>query len=129
MQALLHDPSAADDRHTTRGIPRPGTALLPGLVSCGAGGHTRVVQEKHGSRASCHDLRQPSRGPVSHSIAAAPVETRVGDACFQARSPPGARGLGAGVSPAATPSRASRPSPRAASGAAALCGGLVLCHA
>jgi DNA invertase Pin-like site-specific DNA recombinase len=44
MQTMLTDHHAEDDRHTTRGIPRPGNALVHGLVSCGACGHTMVVQ-------------------------------------------------------------------------------------
>src|SRR6266536_1747791 len=41
MQPRLTDHHAADDRNKTRGIPRPGTALWHGLVSCGACGHKR----------------------------------------------------------------------------------------
>jgi len=44
MQTMLKDHHAEYDRHKTRGIPRPGKALLHGLVSCGACGHTMVVQ-------------------------------------------------------------------------------------
>jgi hypothetical protein len=44
IQTMLHDNHAAYDRKTTRGIPRPGTALLHGVVSCGACGHTMVGQ-------------------------------------------------------------------------------------
>ena len=44
MQARLKDHHAEYDRNKTRGIPRPGTALLHGLVSCGACGHKMVVQ-------------------------------------------------------------------------------------
>lgn len=44
MQARRQDHHAEDDRHTPRGIPRPGTALLHGLVSCGECGHTMVGQ-------------------------------------------------------------------------------------
>ncbi len=44
IQTMLNDHHAEDDRHNTRGIPRPGQALLHGLVSCGACGHKMVVQ-------------------------------------------------------------------------------------
>jgi hypothetical protein len=42
-QTMLRDHHAEYERHKTRGIPRPGNALLHGLVSCGACGHTMVV--------------------------------------------------------------------------------------
>ena len=44
IQTMLTDNHAEYDRNKTRGIPRPGKALLPGLVYCGACGHTMVVQ-------------------------------------------------------------------------------------
>ena len=64
IQAMLKDHHAEYDRNNTRGSPRPGTALLHGLVSCGACGHTMVVQSKGGTRDICHDLRQQYRSPV-----------------------------------------------------------------
>jgi DNA invertase Pin-like site-specific DNA recombinase len=44
MQARRTDHHAADARHKTRGIPRPGKALRQGLVYGGACGHKMVVQ-------------------------------------------------------------------------------------
>ena len=44
IQTMLHDNHAEYDRKKTRGIPRPGKALLHGLVYCGACGHKMVVQ-------------------------------------------------------------------------------------
>jgi hypothetical protein len=85
--AMRTDQHAAEDRHNTRGIPRPGTALGHGLVSCGACGHTMVVQEKGGTRSLCHALRHPERPPVGQDMAADPVATRGGEAVLQARSP------------------------------------------
>jgi len=87
MQAMRKDHHAEYERNTTRGIPRPGTALLPGRVSCGACGHTMVVQEKGGTRSIWHDLRHQYRTPVCQDIAADPVDTRVVDAFLQALSP------------------------------------------
>ena len=44
IQAMLTDNHAEYDRNKTRGIPRPGKALLHGLVYCGECGHKMVVQ-------------------------------------------------------------------------------------
>lgn len=59
MQARRKDQHAESDRHNTRGLPRPGTALWPGLVSGGAWGHNMVGQSKGGTRSLCPSLRQP----------------------------------------------------------------------
>src|SRR6266704_978979 len=87
IQDMLTDHHAEYDRHTTRGIPRPGKALLHGLVYCGECGHKMVVQYKGGTRYLCHYLRQQYRTPVCQYIAADPVDTRVVDAFLQALSP------------------------------------------
>jgi DNA invertase Pin-like site-specific DNA recombinase len=87
IQAMRKDKQAEYDRNTTRGIPRPGKALLHGLGSCGACGHKRVVQYKGGTRYIGNYLRQPYRTPVCQYIAAEPVDTRVVDAFFQALAP------------------------------------------
>jgi DNA invertase Pin-like site-specific DNA recombinase len=63
-QAMLKDHPAAYDRNNTRGIPRPGKALLHGLVYCGECGHKMVVQYKGGTRYICNYLRQQYRTPV-----------------------------------------------------------------
>jgi hypothetical protein len=87
MQTMLTDHHAEDERHTPRGIPRPGKALVHGLVDCGACGPKMVVQYQGGPRSICHSLRQPYRPPVCQYSAADPVDTRGVDAFFQARSP------------------------------------------
>jgi DNA invertase Pin-like site-specific DNA recombinase len=48
IQTMLLDNYAEYDRNKTRGIPRPGAALLHGLVHCGECGHKMVVQYKGG---------------------------------------------------------------------------------
>ena len=80
IQAMLKDNHAEYDRNKTRGIPRPGKALLHGLVYCGECGHKMVVQYKGGTRYICNYLRQQYRTPVCQYIAADPVDTRVVDA-------------------------------------------------
>src|SRR5712692_6778846 len=87
IQTMLKDHHAEYDRNKTRGIPRPGKALLHGLVSCGECGHKMVVQYKGGTRYICNYLRQQYRTPVCQYIAADPVDTRVVDAFLQALAP------------------------------------------
>jgi DNA invertase Pin-like site-specific DNA recombinase len=87
IRALLKDNHAEYDRNKTRGIPRPGKALLHGLVYCGECGHKMVVQYKGGTRYICNYLRQQYHVPVCQYISADPVDTRVVDAFFQALSP------------------------------------------
>ena len=46
IQARLLDNYAEYDRNKTRGVPRPGAALLHGLVHCGECGHKMVVKSQ-----------------------------------------------------------------------------------
>src|SRR2546427_1623056 len=86
IQAMLKANHAEYARNNTRGLPRPGQALLHGLVYCGACGHTMVVQYTGGTRSICNYLRPQYRTPVCQYMAADPVDTRVVDAFFQALS-------------------------------------------
>src|SRR6266480_6951070 len=61
IQSMLADNYAAYDRNKTRGVPRPGAALLQGMVACGECGHRMVIQYKHGPRYLCNYLRQQYR--------------------------------------------------------------------
>jgi DNA invertase Pin-like site-specific DNA recombinase len=87
IQTMLHDNHAEYDRNKTRGIPRPGKALLHGLVYCGACGHKMVVQYKGGTEYLCNYLRQQYRVPVCQYVPADPVDARVVEAFFAALSP------------------------------------------
>jgi DNA invertase Pin-like site-specific DNA recombinase len=87
MQTMLQDNHAEYDRNKTRGIPRPGKALLHGLVYCGACGHKMVVQYKGGTEYLCNYLRQQYRVPVCQYVPADPVDARVVAAFFAALSP------------------------------------------
>jgi DNA invertase Pin-like site-specific DNA recombinase len=87
IQAMLRDNHAEYDRNKTRGIPRPGAALLHGLVYCGECGHKMVVQYKAGTRYLCNYLRQQYRVPVCQYIPADPVDAKVVEAFFAALSP------------------------------------------
>jgi hypothetical protein len=87
IQTMLRDNHAEYDRNKTRGIPRPGKALLHGLVYCGACGHQMVVQYKGGTEDLCHYVRQQYRVPVCQYVPADPVAARVVAAFFEALSP------------------------------------------
>ncbi len=49
-RAMLADNYAEYDRNKSRGVPRPGAALLHGLVYCGECGHKMVVQYRGATR-------------------------------------------------------------------------------
>src|SRR5205823_1608297 len=87
IQTMLRDNHAEYDRNKTRGMPRPGKALLHGLVYCGACGHKMVVQYKGGTEYLCNYLRQQYRVPVCQYVPADPVDARVVAAFFEALSP------------------------------------------
>nr|WP_240906091.1 recombinase family protein [Thiorhodococcus mannitoliphagus] len=87
IQAMLQDNYAEYDRNKTRGIPRPGQALLQGLVYCGVCGHKMVIQYKGGAHYLCNYLRQQFREPVCQYIPADPIDEAVIAAFFAALSP------------------------------------------
>jgi hypothetical protein len=87
IQAMLKDNYAEYDRNKTRGIPRPGAALLHGLVYCGECGHKMVVQYKSGTRYLCNYLRQQYHVPVCQYIPADPVDAQVVAAFFAVLAP------------------------------------------
>jgi DNA invertase Pin-like site-specific DNA recombinase len=86
IQTMLANNYAEYANKKTRGIPRPGAALLHGLVYCGACGHKMVVQYKTGNRYLCNYLRQQYRVPVCQRIPADPVDATVVTAFFAALS-------------------------------------------
>ena len=87
IQAMLQDNYAEYDRNKSRGIPRPGAALLHGMVYCGECGHKLVVQYKGGTRYLCNYLRQQYRAPVCQDLPADPIDAWVVAAFFEALSP------------------------------------------
>jgi hypothetical protein len=87
IQSMLADNYAAYDRNKTRGGPRPGAALLQGMVACGECGHRMVIEYKHNTRYLCNYLRQQYRVPVCQYIPADAVDAQVVEAFFQALSP------------------------------------------
>lgn len=87
IQAMLVDNYAEYDRNKSRGVPRPGSALLHGLVYCGECGHKMVVQYKTGTRYLCNYLRQQYGVPVCQNIPGDFIDQGVVQAFFQALSP------------------------------------------
>jgi DNA invertase Pin-like site-specific DNA recombinase len=64
IQAMLRDNYAEYDRNKSRGVPRPGSALLHGILYCGECGHKMVVQYKGGTCYLCNCLHQQYGVPV-----------------------------------------------------------------
>jgi hypothetical protein len=55
---MLSDNCAQYDRDKSRGVPRPGKALLQGIIYCGECGHKMSVHYKTGTKYLCHYLRR-----------------------------------------------------------------------
>jgi DNA invertase Pin-like site-specific DNA recombinase len=87
IQAMLRDNCSEYDRNKTRGVPRPGKALLHGLVHCGECGHKMVVQYKPKTHYICNFLRQQHQVPVCQFLPADPIDDFVVRAFFGALSP------------------------------------------
>ena len=87
IHTMLKDNYAQYDRNKSRGIPRPGSALVHGIVYCGECGHKMVVQYKAGTRYICNFLRQQHGSPVCQYIPADPVDKKVVEAFFAALYP------------------------------------------
>ena len=87
IQAMVRDNYSEYDRNKTRGVPRPGKALLHGIVYCGECGHKMVVQYKKGARYICNYLRQQYRVPVCQNLPADPIDAHVVRAFLDALSP------------------------------------------
>ncbi len=87
IQSMLKDNYAQYDHNKSRGIPRPGSALIHGIVYCGECGHKMVVQYKNSTRYICNFLRRQHGCSVCQYIPADPVDKKVVEAFFAALSP------------------------------------------
>src|SRR6185369_12226815 len=87
IQAMIRDNHNAYDANKSRGVPRPGKALLHGIVYCGECGHQMVVQYKGGTRYLCNYLRQQYRVPVCQYLPADPIDKHVVEAFLAALAP------------------------------------------
>jgi DNA invertase Pin-like site-specific DNA recombinase len=87
IQTMIRDNHSQYDRNKSRGVPRPGKALLHGIVYCGECGHKMVVQYKAGPRYLCNCLRQQYQVPVCQNLPADPIDTHVVAAFLEALTP------------------------------------------
>jgi DNA invertase Pin-like site-specific DNA recombinase len=87
IQVMIRDNHSEYDRNKTRGVPRPGKALLHGLVYCGECGHKMVVQYKGGTQYLCNYLRQQHRVPVCQRLPGDPIDDHVVRLFFEALEP------------------------------------------
>jgi hypothetical protein len=86
IQAMLQDNYSAYDRNRTRGVPRPGKALLHGIVYCGQCGHKMVVQYKGETQYLCTYLRGQHQVPVCQRLRADAIDDWVVEQFFAAFS-------------------------------------------
>lgn len=77
IQMMLKDNHAEYDRNKTRGIARPGAALLHGIIYCGECGHKMLVQYKEGNRYLCNYLRQQYLVPICQLLPADIIDSEV----------------------------------------------------
>ncbi|HTU20206.1 MAG TPA: recombinase family protein [Gemmataceae bacterium] len=87
IQAMIRDNHNAYDCNKSRGVPRPGKALLHGIIYCGECGHQMVVQYKGGTQYLCNYLRQHYQVPVCQRLPADPIDAHVVAAFLEALSP------------------------------------------
>ncbi len=82
-QEILKDNYAEYDRNKTRGIPRPGEALLHGIVYCGECGHKMVIKYKRGTQYICNYAGQQHGDPVCQRIPGNLIDAEVTKIFFQ----------------------------------------------
>ncbi len=87
IQGMVQDNYSEYDRNQSRGVPRPGKALLHGIVYCGECGHKMVVQYKKVTYYICNYLRQQYRVPVCQNLPADPIDAHVVQAFLDALAP------------------------------------------
>jgi DNA invertase Pin-like site-specific DNA recombinase len=87
IQAIVDDNYASYAHNQRRGVPRPGAALLQGIVYGGSCGHKMTVQYKGGNQYLCTSLRSQAPAPVCQRLPADPVDQQVVMAFFDALAP------------------------------------------
>src|SRR5262249_13933002 len=84
IQGMLEDNYSAYDRNRSRGVPRPGKALLHGIVYCGQCGHKMVVQHKGGTQYLCTYLLGQDQVPGCQRLRADAIDDWVVQQFFAA---------------------------------------------
>lgn len=87
IQGMIRDNHSEYDRNQTRGVPRPGKALLHGLVACGECGHKLTVQYKFKTQYICNSMWKQHRAPVCQRLPADPIDDHVVRLFFAALAP------------------------------------------
>jgi hypothetical protein len=88
IQAMLHDNHAEYMDKQSRGVPRCGKGLLPGLLYCGECGHKMSVHYRSGVYYACHFLRNKYQvGPQCQRVPAAAIDQQVAQAFLTALAP------------------------------------------
>jgi DNA invertase Pin-like site-specific DNA recombinase len=84
IQAMLQDNYNQYQHNRSRGVPRPGKALLQGIVYCARCGHKLVVQYKGGTQYLCNYLRTQQKAPLCQRIPADAIDQWVVEQFFAA---------------------------------------------
>ncbi|MBA8769672.1 recombinase family protein [Wolbachia pipientis] len=86
IQIILKDNHADYRRCRTRGIARPGAALLHGIIYCGKCGHKMIVQYKGGNHYKCSYQHQRDLSPSCQFLPADIIDNEVVPKFFAALS-------------------------------------------
>jgi Recombinase/Recombinase zinc beta ribbon domain len=87
IRAMIRDNYSEYERKQNRGVPRPGKALLHGLVYCGECGRKMSVQYKRTSQYICNSLHQIHRVPACQRIGSDAIDERVVPMFFAVLAP------------------------------------------
>jgi DNA invertase Pin-like site-specific DNA recombinase len=87
IRAMIRDNYSEYERKQNRGVPRPGKALLHGLVHCGECGRKMSVQYKGTSQYICNSLQQIHRVPACQRIGSDAIDDCVVRLFFEALAP------------------------------------------
>jgi DNA invertase Pin-like site-specific DNA recombinase/DNA-binding NarL/FixJ family response regulator len=87
IRAMIRDNYSEYERKQNRGVPRPGKALLHGLVYCGECGRKMSVQYKSTPQYICNSLHQIHRVPACQRIGSDAIDERVVELFFAALAP------------------------------------------
>ena len=87
IRAMIRDNYSEYERKQNRGVPRPGKALLHGLVYCGECGRKISVQYKGTSQYICNSLQQIHRVPACQRIGSDAIVACVVQVFFAALAP------------------------------------------